>query len=395
MLNFGPVLTAAAVAALLAWLFLYGFRGGFWKADQRLGLAAGDRRPWPAVAAIVPARNEAATIRRTTASLLGQDYPGPLRVLIVDDGSGDGTAAEAGAADDGSGRLVVETGKVLPSGWTGKLWALSQGIAAGDRLWPETRYLLLTDADVEHAGDNVRRLVEKAESEGCDLVSLMVLLHCQSIWERLLIPAFVFYFQKLYPFSRINDRRRPEAGAAGGVMLVRRSALAEAGGVDAIRGQLIDDCALARRIKARGRIWLGLTTRTRSLRRYDRLRDLWAMVVRTAFTQLDYSPVALAATVVAMTVLYLVPPVAAVLGVFIDAPAAAAGAIACLVMFRMLLPTLRLYRLAPAWALALPVAGLLFTLMTVDSARRHWQGRGSTWKLRDYAGPAGSRLRRR
>lgn len=390
------VFGAVVVASLLAWLYLYWFRGDFWRADQRLPSATEGGAGWPMVTAVIPARNEASAIRRTAASLLRQDYPGPLRVLIVDDNSSDGTADEARAADDGSGRLVVEKGGDLPAGWSGKLWAVSQGIAAGGRMWPESRYLLLTDADVEHGRDNVRRLVGKAEAERRDLVSLMVLLNCESIWEQLLIPVFVFFFQKLYPFPWVNDRRRPEAGAAGGCMLVRRSALAEAGGIDAIHGHLIDDCALARLLKARGSIWLGLTTRTRSLRRYEHLRDIWTMVARTAFTQLGYSPAALVATVVAMTFLYAVPPLAAMSGWFVGAPvAAAAGGFACLVMARILLPTLRLYKLMPVWAAALPVAALLFTLMTVDSARRHWQGRGSVWKGRAYAETAVAMLRRR
>jgi hopene-associated glycosyltransferase HpnB len=338
---------------------------------------------WPAVVAVIPARDEAATISTTVASLLAQDYPGELEVVVVDDGSRDGTADLALAAAAGSGRVTVIGGEPPPAGWTGKLWAVHQGLMHAAERWPEAEYQLLTDADIEHGPDNLRRLVAKARTDECDLVSLMVLLHCGSFWEHLLIPAFVFFFQKLFPFPRVNDPLRPEAAAAGGCVLVLRRALDQAGGIAAIRGNLIDDCALAALIKRRGAVWLGLATETRSLRRYDRLSELWLMVARTAFTQLNHSAGALVATVLAMVVIYGVPPSATVYGIVeMNAAAAGLGALAWLMMAVAFRPTLQLYRLPAWWGMLLPAAGFLYILMTVDSARRQWLGRGGLWKGR-------------
>lgn len=381
----GTVIAVLAAGSCAAWLYFLFFRGGFWRGDQRLTEGAPELDRWPAVVAVVPARDEAETIGATVASLLAQDYPGGLDVVVVDDGSTDGTAAVALAAGAGSDRLAVIGGEPPPAGWTGKLWAVHQGLRHADERWPNAEYRLLTDADIEHDPNNLRRLVAKAQSEGRDLVSLMVALHCASRWERLLVPAFVFFFQKLYPFARVNDPQRPEAAAAGGCMLVRRSALDAAGGIAAIRGQLIDDCALAARIKRRGAVWIGLATETRSLRRYDRLSELWLMVARTAFTQLNHSTGVLVATVLAMVVIYGVPPLATVYGIAAtNAAAAGLGGLAWLLMAAAFRPTLRLYRLPVWWGLLLPAAAFLFTLMTVDSARRHWRGRGGLWKGRSY-----------
>lgn len=380
------VLSLAAIVSFATWVGLLFGRGGFWRADQRLPAVPPERPAWPAVVAVVPARNEAATIAAAVASLLGQDYPGGLRVVVVDDHSDDGTAekARAGAAN-APDRLTVVTGAALPAGWTGKLWAVHQGLAAAARAAPDAVYALLTDADIVHDPSSVRRLVAKAEAEHLDLVSLMVLLHCRGFWERLLIPAFVFFFQKLYPFPRVNTPERPEAAAAGGCMLVRRRVLEAAGGVAAIRDQLIDDCALAGAIKCSGPIWLGLTQDVRSLRVYESLGDIWRMVARAAFTQLGYSWLALAGTVAGMTVVYMVPPLAVALGLAAGAAVPAiAGGIAWLMMALAYWPTLRLYGLGPGWAFALPAAGFLYTLMTVDSALRHRQGRGGAWKGRHY-----------
>jgi hopene-associated glycosyltransferase HpnB len=380
------VLFLAAFLSCAIWGWLLCMRSDFWRADQRLPAVPPECPAWPAVVAVVPARNEAATIAAAVGSLLGQDYPGGLRVVVVDDHSDDGTAdnARAGAAN-APDRLTVVAGTVLPAGWTGKLWAVHQGLAVATRVAPDAVYALLTDADIVHDPLNLRRLVAKAEVERLDLVSLMVLLHCRSFWERLLIPAFVFFFQKLYPFPRVNDPKRPEAAAAGGCMLVRRRALEAAGGVAAIRDQLIDDCALAGAIKCSGPIWLGLTKDVRSLRAYESLGDIWRMVARAAFTQLDHSWLALAGTVAGMTVVYMVPPLAVALGLAAgDAMSAAGGSIAWLMMALAYWPTLRLYGLGPGWAFALPAAGFLYTLMTLDAARRHWQGRGGAWKGRHY-----------
>ncbi len=379
----------AAVIALGAWVVLVLFRGAFWRADQRLDGPVPGRGPWPGVVVVVPARNEAATIGRCVASLLAQDYPGPLSIVVVDDGSDDGTAEAARRAAAGSERLSVVTAAAAAAGWTGKLWAVAQGLAEAETVAPGAPFVLFTDADIEHDAENLRRLVSKAEAAGLDLVSVMALLHCRSAWERLLIPAFVFFFQKLYPFPRVNDPERPEAAAAGGCMLVRRAALRRAGGVEAIRDRLIDDCALGTRIKRAGPIWLGLTGSVRSLRVHPRLEDTWTMVARTAFEQLGHSAAALVVTVFGMVVLYLVPPAATFAGPAAgDAVAGLAGLTAWSLMAVAYRPTLRLYG-QPAWrGLLLPLAALLFTLMTVDSARRHWKGHGGAWKGRSYGGLA-------
>ena len=383
----------AAVTALVIWAGLLFCRGRFWFSDQHLSPPVANLagRPWPDVAAVIPARDEAPTIGRTVASLLAQDYPGRLDVFVVDDNSTDGTAEKAREAAEAAGagdRFHLVSGKPLADGWSGKLWAVSQGLAAARDGAPDAAYVLLTDADIDHDPANLRRLAAKAEMEKRDLVSLMVLLNCETPWERLLIPAFVFFFQKLFPFPWVNDPTDSTAAAAGGCMLVRRKALEDAGGIEAIRGRLIDDCALAALLKARGSIWLGLTREAISLRRYDDLAEIWRMVARTAYEQLGHSILALLGTLVGMALLYLVPPVAAVWGALVgEWDLAAAGAAGWGLMVMAYFPTLRLYG-RPAWTgLALPLAGLLYTLMTTDSARRHWLGRGGGWKGRTYAGP--------
>lgn len=387
----GFVLTFAGVFAALAWLWLALFRGKYWRADQRLPAVPERPRKLPPVVAVVPARNEAATVAETVTSLLAQETAGgpEIRVVLVDDASDDGTAetARAAAAEAGAEdrlRIVVTDGP--PEGWTGKLWAVHTGLDAARGFAPKARYVLLTDADIRHPADGLQRLVGKAEVEGLVLTSLMVKLRCVSYWERLLVPAFVYFFQKLYPFAWVNDAERRTAAAAGGCMLVRRDALDSAGGVEAIRGEVIDDVALAKRLKREGAIWLGLAEGWMSLRPYERLADLWRMVARTAFVQLRRSTVLLFATVLGMTVLYLVPPAVALWGLAVGHPTVEiVGAVGWVVMAMTYAPTLRLYGLSTAWALTLPLAGLLYTLMTLDSARRHWQGRGGAWKGRTHA----------
>lgn len=370
----------AGAVSLAAWAVLVMARHGFWRADQRLA-DAGPRDYWPRVVAVIPARNEAETIGITVRSLLDQDYPGDLRVVVVDDNSDDGTAAAAGQ----SPRLSVVSGAPLAAGWSGKLWAVSQGIAMAEDLAPDARYLLLTDADIDHQRGNVARLVDKAERDGLHLVSLMVKLRAESFWERWLIPAFVFFFQKLYPFPAVNDPRCPMAAAAGGCMLVRRDTLAAADGIAAIRDRLIDDCALARLIKAHGPIWLGLATRTRSLRAYARLGEIWNMVARTAFVQLDHSIWQLIGAVAGMAMVYLAPPLALVAGAAAgEWPAMGLGLAAWALMVVAYAPTLALYDQSPLRGLALPMVAALYTLMTVSSALRHWRGRGGGWKGRHY-----------
>ncbi|MBM3582364.1 MAG: glycosyltransferase, partial [Alphaproteobacteria bacterium] len=274
----------------------------------------------------------------------------------------------------------------LAPGWTGKLWAVHQGLAEAACFAPPSAYVLLTDADIVHESATLRRLVAKAETEQLYLVSLMVKLRCEAGWEKLLIPAFIFFFQKLYPFPWVNDPNRPTAAAAGGCMLVRRDTLADIGGVEHIRDRLIDDCALAREVKARGPIWLGLAEHAFSLRPYDRLGEVWRMVARSAFEQLNRSLSALLGTLAGMVVLYVVPPVAAVYGVAAgEGFAALSGTGAWGLMAVAYAPTVRLYGLAPAYTLTLPLAGVLYALMTLDSARRHWAGKGGGWKGRSYS----------
>jgi len=374
----------------MIWLGLTFARGGFWKSNERLG-PAGERTDWPEVVAVIPARNEASTIGRTVASLLGQNYEGPLQVIVVDDNSDDSTAAAARHTAGQTERLHIVQGKPLKPGWSGKLWAVQQGIEATAHRAPDAVFVLLTDADIEHAPENLRELVWKAEADQRDLVSLMVLLRAESFWEKLLIPAFVFFFQKLYPFAHVNDASKRTAAAAGGCMLVRRKTLERAGGIARIRNRLIDDCALAGVIKDNGPIWLGLTDRTRSLRAYDHLSEIWNMVARTAFVQLDHSVLNLVGRMVGMTILYLVPPSAVVFGLAGGREEGGViligvlGAAAWVLMAVLYLPTLKLYRIFPLWSLSLPLSGLLYSLMTLSSAVRHWRGSGGAWKGRSYS----------
>ena len=377
---------AAGAVGLAAWLYLVAARGGFWRANIRDEADfAPDPPAWPSVAAVVPARNEADAVGACVASLLTQDYPEPLTVIVTDDRSDDGTAEaarsaarDAGAAD----RLTVLPGKALPPGWTGKPWAQSQGVEQAKLLPGPPRYLLLTDADIAYDKGVVRRLVARAEARGLVLTSLMVKLRCESLAERASIPAFVFFFQMLYPFAWVNRKHGSVAAAAGGCMLVRADALEAAGGIEAIRACLIDDCALGRAMKRQGPIWLGLTGSVHSLRPYPGFGDIRRMVARSAYDQLDYSPLLLAGTVIGMTLTYLMPPVLAVWGTGL---AQAAGASAWALMTAAFHPIVRFYRLPAPWAAALPAIGGLYMLFTLDSALQHWRGRGGLWKGRVQA----------
>lgn len=374
------------VASLAIWIGLLCFRGQFWQADQYLQEDAPHCRSnnYPAVAVVIPARNEAELLPVTLRSLLNQDYPGSVTIILVDDQSTDDTASVAQAL----GRQIhVLTGEPLPAMWKGKLWALEQGIRHAQTLTPPPDYLLLTDADIEHDRTNLRQLVAKAQQENLEMVSLMVQLRCQSVWEQLLIPAFVFFFQKLYPFGWVNDPQNPTAAAAGGCILIRRQTLVQIGGIQVIRQALIDDCALAEAVKSNstGRIWLGLTDSTRSLRPYDSLATIWDMVARTAYTQLNYSPWLLLGTLIGMTLIYIVPPVGVIVGLLMrNWTIAIASLISYLLMTLAYLPTIRLYRCPQGLAFCLPAIASLYTLMTLDSALRHYQGRGGAWKGRVY-----------
>lgn len=378
-----------ACGALVIWLWLALFRGGFWRADQRLPRRQDELNDWPKIAAVIPARDEAETIAQAVRSIVEQDYPTDITIVVVDDGSTDGTADEARSVITSPTIIDVIDGQPLPGGWTGKMWAVSRGIERAGKLAPDATYLLLTDADIEHAPDSLRRLVAKAEQEKLDLVSLMVKLRVQSAWEQILIPAFVFFFQKLFPFPRVNNPGRPEAAAAGGCMLVRRKALSRIGGVSRIRDRVIDDCALAAAIKPDGAIWLGLAEVSHSLRGYDGLRGLWDMVARTAFVQLKNSYSLLFGTLLGMVILYLTPPLAVLVGVCLaDLRIFLPGLLAWICMIYLYLPTVGLYG-TPRWrAISLPVAALFYTAMTLDSAWRTWRGRGVGWKGRSYGPPS-------
>ena len=371
-----------AALALAVWIYLLVGRGMFWLARERDG-GEGTLAAWPTVTAIVPARDEAETIAQSLVSLLEQEYPGAFRIILVDDQSTDGTADIARALD-ATGRLTVLSGAPLPEGWTGKLWAVKQGIAHAAGASPD--YLWLTDADIVHAPDNLRALVFRAASNGLVLVSLMAKLRCEDFAERFLIPPFVFFFAMLYPFGWVNRKENPLAAAAGGCMLVKREALARAGGIDSVRHEIIDDCALARRMKTIGGIWLGLTERAVSLRRYSRISDVGRMISRSAYAELRYSPMRLAGTMAGMALVFAAPAVIALLPTdIVGLEAGLIGSTAWVAMFGAFQPMLFFYRRSALWGFALPLAGAIYAAFTLNSAIQYWRGRGGLWKGRVQA----------
>lgn len=372
--------TVVAGICASAWLYLLCARGRFWMGAGRDKGSPPPPPQWPAVAAVIPARNEADVIAASVGSLLQQDYPGPLSIIVVDDDSSDGTAAVAQRiAEMHPGRdVTIVTSHGVPAGWTGKLWALKQGIAAAEqRFRPD--YLLLTDADIVHAPDTLAWLAAQASAGGYALTSLMAKLRCESVAERSHVPAFIYFFQMLFPFAWVCQPHAATAAAAGGCMLVRAGMLRDAGGIDAIRNALIDDCALAKKLKARGPIWLGLTERVRSIRRYETFADVKRMVSRSAYAQLGYSPLLLAVTILGLALTFLVPPL---LTVFAYGVPRMLGLAAWLAMALSFQPTLRDYRLSPLWGLALPGIALLYAVYTLDSAYQHARKRGGQWKGR-------------
>jgi hopene-associated glycosyltransferase HpnB len=385
---------ALALIPLLIWAYLIVGRGGFWLArerdDRNEPKPPGEDFAWPSVAAVVPARDEADVIATSIGSLLAQDYPGEFRVILVDDSSSDGTAGVAShiakTAPHGS-RLTILKGAPLAAGWTGKLWAMKQGIAAASEDGPAPKYLLLTDADIAHTPDNLRELVTRAEAGGLTLTSLMAKLSCVNIAERLLIPAFVYFFDMLFPFGQVNDPKSTIAAAAGGVMLAKASALEAAGGIAAIRAAIIDDCALGAVMKQQGPIWLGLTERAHSLRPYGSIGEIGRMISRSAYAQLNYSPWLLSGTLLGMLLTYLAAPL---ITLFAPGPWWLLGLAAWGLMTLSFAPMLRFYRRSPLWALALPVIGGLYTLFTVQSAIDVWRGRGGVWKGRAQAMAGGA-----
>jgi hopene-associated glycosyltransferase HpnB len=372
---------------LLIWLYLVAARGGFWRAAERDGALPADGLPsaWPAVTAIIPARDEAACVGETVTSLLRQDYAGEFSVILVDDQSRDGTAhvaQEAAAALGAADRLIVLSGRALPAGWTGKLWAQQQGVELAGPAPQPPAYLLLTDADIVYTPDALTNLVARAESGGLVLNSLMAKLRCESFAERLFVPAFIFFFQMLYPFAWANDPRRATAAAAGGCMLVRRDALAEAGGLAAISTALIDDCALAKLLKRRGPIAIALTERVHSIRAYPRVGDIRRMVSRTAYAQLRYSPLLLLGTIFGLALTYIAP---VALALFARGFAQFIGLFAWLLMALIFMRTVRFYGLSRLWAPALPAIAAIYMAFTLDSAYQHARGRGGMWKGRAQA----------
>ena len=379
------VFAVPAWVSLAIWIALLAGRGGFWRMNLRLPEAEGDAaRTWPGVTAVIPARDEAGILPLTLPSVFAQDYPGPLTVIVVDDASADGTgevAAELAAALPKSAELRVLRGAGPPPGWAGKVAAMDRGLRDVDQT---SEYVLFTDSDIEHPADSLRRLVRQAEEERLDLVSLMARLSTDSPAERMIVPAFVYSFFQLYPPAWVRKPSARTAAAAGGCMLVRRETLERVGGLVRIGDARIDDVALGTLLKrGGGRVWLGVTTGVRSLRPYPRLADLWDMIARSAYTQLRYSPWLLLGTIVGLVFTYGVPPVLGVVGLATQCWGVAIPAlVAWAVMSASYVPVLRLYGLAWWRAPLLPGVMALYGAMTVDSARRHRQGRGGSWKGR-------------
>ncbi|WP_286248518.1 glycosyltransferase [Streptomyces graminofaciens] len=377
-----------AAGSLAAWLWLLLCQGFFWRTDVRLPPRR-DPASWPDVCVVVPARDEAAVLPLSLPSLLGQNYPGRAEVFLIDDGSTDGTGdlARELAERHGGLPLTVSSPGEPPAGWTGKLWAVRHGIGLARARVPD--FLLLTDADIAHRPDSLHQLVAAAQTGGYDLVSQMARLRAESVWERLVVPAFVYFFAQLYPFRRIAVRGSRTAAAAGGCVLLRAAAAERARIPEAIRQAVIDDVALARAVKGSGgHIWLGLAERVDSVRPYSQLHDLWRMVSRSAYAQLRHNPLLLAGTVLGLALVYLVPPIALLVGLATGDPAGAlVGGLAWLVMTATYVPMLRYYG-QPLWlAPLLPFTAFLYLLMTVDSAVQHYRGRGAAWKGRTYARP--------
>jgi hopene-associated glycosyltransferase HpnB len=372
-----------AAISLMIWLYCVFLRGGYWRADVKGDTPAAAPAAWPHIVAVIPARNEQDSIAASVTSLLLQDYPGRFSIILVDDNSEDATASIAACLPEQTGSQVALTilrGEPLPKGWTGKLWAVQQGIAAATRGRPDL--LLLTDADIVYAPDMVRTLAARAETGGYVLTSLMAKLRCESLAERTFIPAFVYFFQMLYPFSWVNDPKNRMAAAAGGCMLIRADALERAGGIAVIRDALIDDCSLAAVMKKQGAIWLGLTDRVRSIRASGALADIHAMVSRSAYAQLRYSPVLLGLTLAGMAMTYWAPPLLTLFG---HGTARALGLAAWALMAVSFWPMLRFYGLTPLWAPALPAIATGYMAFTFSSALQHMLGKGGHWKGRYQA----------
>ncbi len=373
-------LLAACVPSSI-WIYLVTARGGFWRVSKHFAPITPDSVRTKRVVAVVPARDEAEVIDQAITSLLGQNIAPCIHVVLVDDGSSDGTAQIARAAAEALGKLdnlTILNGSPLPEGWTGKMWAVAQGVSKAETLHPD--FLLLTDGDISHSPDNVGELIAVAEQHQCDLASYMVKLATASVAERALIPAFVFFFFMLYPPAWIYSAKRKTAGAAGGCILIRREALQRIGGIAAIRNQVIDDCALAQAVKKNGgRVWLGLTPVTGSIRSYGSFAGIGRMIARTAFNQLDHSPLLLTGTILGLFFTYLLPPLLVIKG---RPVLKGLGVAAWLLMSAAYLPTVRFYKRSPLWSIALPPIALFYMAATVYSAVRYWRRQGGEWKGR-------------
>jgi len=379
-----PLIIAAI--ALAIWVYLIAGRGEFWRTPKFDDLApAPGFMNWPSIAVVVPARDEAAGVGGCVTSILSQPYPGELSLILVDDQSQDGTAeiaTKAAEAIGASDRLTVLSGRPLPSGWTGKLWAVKQGLTQVESRATPPEYVLLTDADIVYSGDVLMRLVARAQNEQLAMTSIMAKLRCESFAEKYLIPAFIFFFEMLYPFAWVRSRKRAMGAAAGGCILARWDALKGVGGIDSIRGSLIDDCALGARLKTQGPVWLGFSQNVNSVRASDTVSDVGQMISRSAYAQLHYSVALLIGTVVAMSLVFLAPVLIALFGHGLAAVFAAA---AWLLMALAFQPTLRYYGRSALWGPALPVIASAYMVFTVNSALQHFQGRGGMWKGRAQA----------
>ncbi|HZU29472.1 MAG TPA: glycosyltransferase [Candidatus Angelobacter sp.] len=375
------MLLAAGILSLFIWIYLVFGHGGFWRI-QPPTMPDSSSNKAAKIAVVIPARNEADVVGRAVTSLLRQNGGNTVHIFLVDDGSTDGTARAAQDAANTTrkqGQLTIVEGKPLPPGWSGKIWAMQQGVIQAQETMPD--YFLFTDADIEHAPDSLTTLVSIAESGPRDMASFMVKLYCQTLPEKLLIPAFVFFFFKLYPPAWIANPRRSTAGAAGGCILIRPAALEQAGGLAAIRHEVIDDCALAAKIKhSGGRLWLGTSATTQSIRPYGGFAEIGRMISRSAFNQLHHSSLLLLLSVIGMAAVYLLPPALVIFSH--SAIPAALGAAAWLLMMVSYMPVLRLYGLNFLWALALPLVAVFYIVATIHSAWKYWTGRGGEWKGR-------------
>jgi len=364
------------------WLYLALFHGNFWNPPvikikkKKISLQ-------PEITVVVPARNEERYISRALTSLVNQSYKGKYRVVAIDDSSTDETLRIMKEISKKDNKIHPIQGKNLKEGWAGKVWAQHQAMKLVEKKFSKSKYILFTDADILHSPNNLNNLVSKAESENLDLVSLMVLLRAKKIWEKILMPAFVFFFQKLYPFQWVNNPKKKIAAAAGGCMLVKYSKLKKSGGIKKIKGQIIDDCALAKVLKKNGKIWIGITKKIKSLRNYDKVSEIWSMVTRSAYDQLGYSVTLLIICIFGMLSAYIIPTISLYAGLSQENNyLLLTGLIAWLIMSYTYIPTLRNFSEKFFMATFLPIAGIFYTLATIDSARMHLWGSGGSWKGR-------------